>query len=213
MNNVNKNYNVLIVEDEEKNAIENVDIYRQCNCKKEKVENAKAAIRNKTFDLIYFSKKETGKEVMEKFKDYVLLPKAFEKFAINSEIHKTYIHCTIIRKIISDNIKISEVENEYQEFILECILEKILWSTEENIELGKIFKELEFLSNDDLKRTITEIVFRHYAKSITQIIKFHKNKEIIVKKFFNKLIRIIQNDIEKTKGFNSNIQAKRIEVY
>ena len=65
----------------------------------------------------------------------------------------------------------------------------------------------------NVKKEVEKIVYRNYAKSIEQIIKFHKNKEIIIKKFFNNLIHNIQNDIQEIKGVEGNIKVKKIQAY
>lgn len=212
MRNKNRKYNILIIENKAKSKIGTIEIYSEDNCKKIKIEDAEKIIDSEDFDFIYFSGKE--QTIMKRFKDYELLPKAFEKFAINNDVSNTYIHCNVILDIISDNVKIIEIKGKFQESILEITLEKILYSRRDKINLEEIFIEMQqTFEKGNVKEEIAEVVYRNYAKSIGQIIKFHKNKEVIIRKFFNKLICNIQNDIQEMQGFDGNIKAKKIEVY
>lgn len=212
MTNKNRKYNILIVENKIKSETQNVEIYSKNNYSRIKIEDAKRVINSEEFDFIYFYEQE--QKIMKRFKDYILLPKAFEKFTINNDTDSTYIHCSIILDIILDNIKIIEIEDRHKENIIESILEKILYSREENVDLEKIFIEVQqIFDKNNVKKEVEKIVYRNYAKSIEQIIKFHKNKEIIIKKFFNNLIHNIQNDIQEIKGVEGNIKVKKIQAY
>lgn len=212
MTNKNRKYNILIVENKIKSETQNIKMYLENNYKGIKTEEAKRIINSEEFDFIYFYERE--QKIMKRFKDYILLPKAFEKFTINNDTNNTYIHCSIILDFISDNIKIIEIEDRYKENIIESTLEKILYSREGNTDLEKIFTQVQqIFGKNNVKKEIEKIVYRNYAKSIGQIINFHKNKEIIIRKFFNKLIHNIQNDIQEVKGFEGNIKVEKIEVY
>ena len=212
MTNKNIKYKILIIENKIKSGTENIEIYLENNCKRIKIEEAKEIINSKEFDFIYLYERE--QKIMKRFRDYILLPKAFKKFTINNDANSTYIHCSIILDIISKNIQIIEIEDKHKEIIMESTLEKILHSNKENVDLEKIFAEVQqvFVKNN-VKKEIEEIVYKNYAKSIEQIIKFHKSKEAIIRRFFNKLIHNIQNDIKEIKGFEDNIKAEEIEVY
>ena len=207
MSNINRKYNILI----SGNEVENIEEHSKYNCKRVEIEEARDIINKEIFDFIYYYGQDH--EIVKRFKDYMLLPKAFEKFAINNDVNNTYIHCSVILDVVSNNIKIIETENRRQEIITESVLEKILHSKKDNVGLEKIFTEVQqIFEGNNVKQIISKVVYRDYAKSINQIVRFHRNKDMIIRKFFNKLVHNIQNDIEEINGF-SNIPTKQVEVY
>lgn len=201
-------YKILIIGNDNK-ELKNIQKY---NYKTTSKENAKQIINSEEFDFIYVC--DSGKKIMKKFQEYILLPESLSKFSINKDRNNTYVHNDFINKIVSGSLGIISTKDELEEMTLQFILTKIMCSDNENVKLYKIVSEFKELYNRiSIHKIIDQIVLRDYSQgSIKRIIRYLENNEKIKIKFFNNLINNIQSDIEEFEGFEI-AKVNKIVVY
>lgn len=177
-------YNILVIEDSWRNS-ENCKHKIKCTNK----ENIEKEINAKYYDFVYckdeYLEEQNVKDTM--LMNYVKSPKKFEK--IVKEKAAMYIHNNILNKLVVDNIKIVEFENWLEEITIASILKELI--TEEYCN------HLNLLDRMKTNRIVTKVIKRNYnTKSFFRKCRYFIKKKKIQKKFWDKLIANVNNDIE-----------------
>lgn len=186
-------YKILIVEKEiqniqKKNSVKNITINQ-----------LEKELKTKEYDLIYIENKFL-KDKIEKIilSDYMLLPKALEKLAINEAPNNTYINLKNVNKYIINNTKIIEFRNYYEEMVISSIIKYKLIN---NADIKQIYKKIcpNIITKIKVKKTVNEVVCKNYAaNSILRKCKYYLFQKKIKKQFFDKILKNIEYDINQS---------------
>lgn len=161
----------------------------------------KETLKQQEYDLIYINSYLVNKEVEKLILcDYMVLPEILNKLSLCDK--QAFINIQILNKLIMDNISIIKFKGYFEEMVIANIIkEKIV----QEIEIENIYKKLcpNELEKQKVKNAVKNVIIRNYVgNSFIRKCKYLINQKKIQEKFFNIILKNINNDIEEKDNFN-----------
>ena len=155
-------------------------------------------LTNKEYDLIYVSNECNIQQVKDNIlADYMLLPIALKKLAINGCINNTYVNLQILNKLLIDNVEKIKFENYCEEMTMLQILKIMLVNQAELKEVMHNIEQNKIISKKNVQQMIKQIIYRNLlSNNYLKRFKYKIHPRKMEKLFFACILDQIYNDID-----------------